>query len=744
MKKNSLSITILLLLIPSLFGAASFVSDDETYPPISSANFLSDDDETSNSSSSYRRTSKRFQPEEESLSDDPEPEELLFSAESQKRQRTDESSSSTSDILRTDKTHAQIVILIDQKNAETPDSKNVAITKSVARVLGLREEFPRIPLLTTNTTVYNFLMRYKYYSNKKSNRSFKGKLNLKTWNIYHIKATQFLLFIPKEYNTAGFALNSADLTPLPNRTSMLITRPELTLPATRFNPNQLKKVFKIRDHTESSDSAYHNEQLPVWDILIQGHGKAGRSMCGLPVSTIQTLLKFFDKNIYTGTVLIQSCGAGGQNSNKLQFETIDGQNKLLNLHFTVILGSISDEKTYTNKLTAVKWKIFFEMTKNKNSLHELITALSIDQKHPSRSSNIPQVWVPGGYGFQTYNVDNHIKILSKALVTAHEDEHRPIVIPKSAEVVLVYPQEIHTPVILKNPSAIFVSMIKTPNKPYHHFSEIRLTDKAAIKPFLHNILRQTNIDIIIDALTCTELPLFRKRLKFGIKAPATQKTESQNSISATERTKRGLPPLPRNIPIQQQSASSSQPVFNVQSQGFSIQELIDFDLMPKPTVQLGKLTLDLSDTDISDLSGLTNIPNITNIEVLNLNNNQIATIPHDIFMGFNKLKELSLAHNQIEALPSHSFHNLIHLKTLYLNNNKIKDLDKNAFWGLKNLRWLRLNGNQMTSFDLQAFVELNKNIKLINLNNNPISKAQAEELQNELQKIYPDTVIMIK
>ena len=223
-------------------------------------------------------------------------------------------------------------------------------------------------------------------------------------------------------------------------------------PTVWFNPEDLKKVFKPK--TTPTDL---NNEEPIWDMIIHGHGSSqSRRIAGMPIKTMQNALKLLNNYLNMGILYIETCYAGGINSTRLQFDqVISDRDAPLNLTFPVIIGSIEDTVTWGHpEATSLTWNTFFHTASSEN-IDQVTGALASSQprlaESPHAASNLPQIWVPGGYGFQTFSSGlnpstGRVTILSKAMVQAHEDENRPIIIPENTLNVLVYPDEINVPV----------------------------------------------------------------------------------------------------------------------------------------------------------------------------------------------------------------------------------------------------------------------------------------------------------
>lgn len=379
-------------------------------------------------------------------------------------------SSSSNELF--DRKHGQFIMLYDLQEKPEPEDDITSIVGEVG------EAFAHIkkPFMVNTFLLSNFLTRNSRAETV--DQCCRQSVDWDAWDAYKVPEEGFIYFVPKayiqEHPNHGLLLRSEDrVSSDPQSLMDVVQKRESNI----FNINILRHVFQVRSKSSiqlfernqdikkrlelesSAELLQEQKQLPIWDIVMSGHGsleKIGVSVpeestyiAGITVKNVKDMFKFFTNELYVGTVFIETCSVGGRNANLLQFDRVIGNNTLLRLNFTVILGSISDDVAMATNIGA-KWNAFFTFAASAAwPLGNMLKALNEDTA-PSHisvhgSTNIPQVWIPGGYGFQTYQVDTRVKILSKVLVAAHEDEQRTINIPNTTEVILVYPKKIDVP-----------------------------------------------------------------------------------------------------------------------------------------------------------------------------------------------------------------------------------------------------------------------------------------------------------
>nr|AGJ51133.1 variable lymphocyte receptor C [Petromyzon marinus] len=109
---------------------------------------------------------------------------------------------------------------------------------------------------------------------------------------------------------------------------------------------------------------------------------------------------------------------------------------------------------------------------------------------------------------------------------------------------------------------------------------------------------------------------------------------------------------------------------------------------------------------------------LKNLNELRLSSNKLKSLPPRVFDGLSKLTYLSVGQNQLQSIPEGIFNKLASLQTLYLSNNQLQSIPKGAFDKLTNLQTLDLNNNKLQSVPDGAFDSLGK-LDYMTLNNNP-------------------------
>lgn len=146
--------------------------------------------------------------------------------------------------------------------------------------------------------------------------------------------------------------------------------------------------------------------------------------------------------------------------------------------------------------------------------------------------------------------------------------------------------------------------------------------------------------------------------------------------------------------------------------------------------------LDLSGGNITILESELFVGQNLQFRLLNFSNNFIFNIKNSSFHNLKLLTVLDLSNNKLQSIDFDK-KDLGNLRQYHLKNNLINKITKGMFTGLDSLELLDISHNAIEDIDDQAFVNLN-NLKLLLLNNNPLSnalKAEAFLGSNQLRNI---------
>ncbi len=364
--------------------------------------------------------------------------------------------------------HAPLAILIDHSETKRAG----AVTLNFAQLL----QAAFIPILVSRSLVQNYIQRrsqYKKYPIYKDDQDIEASVskernpvNFDQWQAFNVPNSQFLFFIPNYFlkyykNDHGIKkafLDQTEKLPIKaidsNETETLNILQNMikTAGKQKFSINNLRTIFATK---KSAD----NQQLPIWDILINGHGNIKSDyiksrIAGLSPAKMQSILQFFNNELPTGLIYLETCNAGGLNLNLLEFESTINQKKniMQSLNYIVIVGAITDKPIVflperTNKL----WSDAAKLQGKGGSLNSLLNNLQTMYRSSGSlhgSSDIPQVWLPNGNGFQTYQINKKVQILGNVKVRVHEDENKSITLSATTQVVLDYVPSVNVPIIV--------------------------------------------------------------------------------------------------------------------------------------------------------------------------------------------------------------------------------------------------------------------------------------------------------
>lgn len=127
------------------------------------------------------------------------------------------------------------------------------------------------------------------------------------------------------------------------------------------------------------------------------------------------------------------------------------------------------------------------------------------------------------------------------------------------------------------------------------------------------------------------------------------------------------------------------------------------------------------------MSNLTNITVFVNLETIYLEGNMLETIEQNIFKNLTKLKALNLNYNQIAQLPGDLFPPSLTYLGLY--NNELKTLNYNALQ-LPSLEVLNIQRNHLTTIDAARLLLGLPKLIIVRLDHNEFPK---EALQSAIE-----------
>ncbi len=113
---------------------------------------------------------------------------------------------------------------------------------------------------------------------------------------------------------------------------------------------------------------------------------------------------------------------------------------------------------------------------------------------------------------------------------------------------------------------------------------------------------------------------------------------------------------------------------------------------------------------------------LTSLNYLYLYNNELASLHEDVFEGLDAMIRLLLHGNNLVALPADVFDPFDDSLTyLYLHNNEIQTLPDDVFDGLTSLQRLYLDNNELSSLETNLFDPLGGSLQRLRLNGNEIA-----------------------
>ena len=119
----------------------------------------------------------------------------------------------------------------------------------------------------------------------------------------------------------------------------------------------------------------------------------------------------------------------------------------------------------------------------------------------------------------------------------------------------------------------------------------------------------------------------------------------------------------------------------------------------------GLLQLDLDGNDLTTLpAGI--FAGLSNLEGLSLSYNPLSSLREDVFAGLSRLEHLTFHHHSLTTLPPEVFAGLSSLEGLIVTDGRLTALPEDIFAGLSSLKELWLSGNNLTALQPGIFAGL--------------------------------------
>lgn len=118
---------------------------------------------------------------------------------------------------------------------------------------------------------------------------------------------------------------------------------------------------------------------------------------------------------------------------------------------------------------------------------------------------------------------------------------------------------------------------------------------------------------------------------------------------------------------------------------------------------------------------------LNNLKIIHIDNNLIEFLDEDIFRNNKHIKWLSLSDNYLQQIPDNTFKNLKYITTIELAYNNLTKLPPSIFKYNRKLKTLNLTGNQFGSITGSVF-ELLLELEFLYLNNNQLEELKDSEL----------------
>jgi hypothetical protein len=387
--------------------------------------------------------------------------------------------------------HAPCFIILDPED----DDKSLAMADSLKSALSRTE----IVIVASTAVFYRLLEAYEKVDEKSD--QFKYLTLRSDALLYQSPESNFVIFIPqdllKSYQENSISLG-INFEKLKNLSSFLDVDYELDKKKYVNLKDQLKNypnkdTFNFQSFFRDFSTIFatkqntNPEKLLIWDFIITGHGHTNPPyIASIPIKEFNQLLTFFDKNLLVGTIIVDTCMAGGTNLNLLEYEEwgIEKSHP-----YIFIITATTDSPVhgqyagkYNSALSLAAW--ISDKGISLDRLLHFIPNISLDLSNKEakqvksipnntlsllvrESLAIPQVWLPNGLGFQTYNIDQYVLVINNVMAHVAFENRKPIVI-ENKRVALLYPSHIKAPIIVTtwkqhhaNPKEMNLPLAKT-------------------------------------------------------------------------------------------------------------------------------------------------------------------------------------------------------------------------------------------------------------------------------------------
>ena len=130
--------------------------------------------------------------------------------------------------------------------------------------------------------------------------------------------------------------------------------------------------------------------------------------------------------------------------------------------------------------------------------------------------------------------------------------------------------------------------------------------------------------------------------------------------------------------------------------------------------------IDLNSNDLKSLPRVLFL-NLPALIELNLRNNKISSIESGAFTGLQSLERLYLDNNLLSEFTRDGFGaTMAQLDLLHLNSNLLRYLDKDLFVNTPKLTHLRISNNQFTILNQSTFIPIRSTLRFIDISENPV------------------------